>query len=247
MSFDTVEQNGKTYVMGDPRAYVVIMREEGVTLSMSMLANVKFRMDWDEDSTYDEKQVMTDEVAKAFNALKPFMKSPHGGYSTTKEFTPDTMSKAIELLETAKDVLKPVIPFEEVIGPIKAVKSYRDTLNEMIEEGLSPENAQKKKELEGLKGQMEKLQEQISKLHADASKLSGAISEEYQSVAKEAQAKLKDDGLEEAMLFSTAPFNATTRSSVYSAMQAKEHPGILVGPEAADSEDFDTDDGDGED
>lgn len=246
---DTVEQNGKTYVLGDPRAYVVIMKTEGFTLSMSMLSKIKFRIDFDEDRNIEDEVVMTEEVSKAYNALKQFMKpSSRRGYGTTREYDAKQADTAIEILETAKDVLTPVIPFEEILAPVKTLKNFHNTLDEMVTESLPADVAEKKKEIEAKDQEIAELKDKLMAMMEDRQKIASEVAGHVNDAYKEALNKLKDDGMEESLMMVRAPFNATTSAQVYTGMQENEVPGILVGPQAQPSgHDFDEDGDDSDD
>lgn len=241
---DTVEQNGKTYVLGDPRAYVVIMKNEGFTLSMSMLSKIKFRIDFYEDRGPEDQVVMTEEVSTAYNALKGYMKSTNRmSYGTTQEYDAKQADTAIEILETAKDVLTPVIPFEEILAPVKTLKNFHNTLDEMVTESLPADVAEKKKELESKDQEIADLKDKLMAMMEERQKIASEVAGHVNDAYKEALDKLKDDGMEESLMMVMAPFNATTASHVYSGMQENEVPGILVGPQAQSTgHDFGEDD-----
>jgi uncharacterized protein YoxC len=242
---DMITQNGKTYFLGRPRAYIQIMALGSMSLSVSMLANVKLRMDWDEDEDLEGGKVMDKDTQKAYAVLKPFMK--HGGskgYATTWEFEPSQAEKALDLINKADAVMNNTVPVEEVIAPIKALMHFNTTANEMVEEKLSADVQNKKKELDALSKEIKDLQNKVNDLNAKGKAIHSEISEEVSKARTEVYEEQKSNGMLEAVTGAMGSYNATTSKDLYKSMQEKEVPGILV---QRDKPEMDNDEDDDED
>lgn len=223
---DVITKNGKEFLPGDPRAYLVIFKAHGVLLGMSTLGGLKFRMDFPNMGDMDEdEEVMDSDASKIVNDLRYFFPKHRGDHMTTGLITEEDPEEILEFIHRANALMDETLDLTEIEAGVKSVSGSvtrsKAILDSLTESDMPQDLKEKQEHLKELKTQYEALVKEINAIHTELHEFASS----KQEAAKKA---VEEDPEMQAYDLAQATFRATTNKHTAESFAEAEKTCVLV-------------------